>query len=529
MWDGAVPFVIGSKMAMPYIYTVRSHAMRILRNKLDIVKDAVEPGGSGDPYAGLNEEEAAALREAELLGFPIKTWSVYDTLGEGALPVLSPIVKRIDPTYCKDFWEKPGYLGTDPKGSAVRDHIVMESRVEKILYAQESAAGIADTIDENNAYGVDEAWKHAMNRGMKLPVFVLSQFPKEGSYLNGLRIRFLDGKLAGEEFDSMCLGGKIITVDGGMDDRDLENMMSQVREGDRVVLDNSEYIAMQTFHRHQVPEKDYRAWDQFRDANGNPIYPQRPILVGPVIADEGAGSVQKGNAPCRMIIVASLMDESAFPWMADWYRCLVQSNTGTNAEEKLRLWYMENCMHTDCGEGNGGDHQHIVSYLGALYRALLDLSDWVERGINPAPSSCYDMDGGQVRIREGAGVRKGIQPVVSMRVNGCERVDVSCGETVEVKAVIELPEGCGELEETVWDFTASNQFLPGEEITVCDGGRRVEAVNSYTYSEPGTYFPVVKVAVNRTRGDEFTRVRNQARVRVVVSKGKFGFCQSSDS
>ncbi len=84
----------------------------ILRNKLDDIKDAMEPGGSGDPYAGLNPEEAAALREAKLLGFPMKTWCVYDTLGEGALPFLMPISLMIDLAYCKDFWEQPGYLGS---------------------------------------------------------------------------------------------------------------------------------------------------------------------------------------------------------------------------------------------------------------------------------------------------------------------------------------------------------------------------------------------------------------------------------
>ena len=97
---------------------------------------------------------------------------------------------------------------------------------------------------------------------------------------------------------------------------------------------------------------------------------------------------------CKMIVLESLMDESAFPWQADWYCGMVRKNTGTDCEEAMRLWYMENCMHTDCEEGNGGDHQHIVSYLGALYQALLDVSDWVERGIAPAESSGYDMDGG---------------------------------------------------------------------------------------------------------------------------------------
>ena len=515
VWDGAVPFVIGSQMAMPYIYTVRSHAMRILRNKLDDIKDAMEPGGSGDPYAGLNQEEAAALREAELLGFPMKTWCVYDTLGEGALPVLMPISLMIDPTYCKDFWEQPGYLGTDSDGSAVRDRIVMESRIVKIMHPNQKVKGVADTIDENNAYGVDEAWKHAMNRGQKLPIFVLERFPGKDSYPYGLKIRFLDGALSGEQFEVMRLTDQTITIDGGTDSRDLETLLNKAKEGDRVILDNSDYIAFQTFHRHQVPGPEYHAWDQFRDKEGKPIYPQRPVLVGPIIANQGAGSVQKGNAPCKMIVIESLMDESAFPWMADWFRNLVKADTGTDGEEKMRLWYMENCMHTDCGEGNGGDHQHIVSYLGALYQALLDLSDWVERGVEPAPSSIYTMDGGQVVIEETAKERKGIQPVVTLTANGRERAEVKAGEEFTLNARIDVTEGGGEVEEIAWDFTASDTFLPGGKIILRKDG--ADVTHSYTYDKPGTYFPVIKAASNRMPGDEFTRVRNQARVRVIVT------------
>src|ERR1700733_12350359 len=60
VWDGFVPYVIGSPMAIPNMFTVRMHAQRILRHKFDQIVDAVEPGGSGDLYAGLDSEERAA-------------------------------------------------------------------------------------------------------------------------------------------------------------------------------------------------------------------------------------------------------------------------------------------------------------------------------------------------------------------------------------------------------------------------------------------------------------------------------------
>ncbi len=52
VWDGVVPYVVGSPMAIPSMFSVRMHAMRILNDKFPQIIDALEPGGSGDMYAG---------------------------------------------------------------------------------------------------------------------------------------------------------------------------------------------------------------------------------------------------------------------------------------------------------------------------------------------------------------------------------------------------------------------------------------------------------------------------------------------
>ena len=307
VWDGAVPFVIGSPMAMPYVFTARVHAMRLLRHKMTEIVDALEPGGSGDPYAALNEEEAAALKEASLMGFPYKTWCVYDTIGDGALPVLKPAVDAMDPSYYEDFWKLPGYLGTAKNSSAVRDRIFLETTISEILTPQGVLKGVADSIDEKNAYGVDEAWKNQMNKAIVLPYFRLADFPTEDPYLRGLKIRFLSGALEGETFEAQWVRESIVTIDNSMDPRDLEELLNKAEAGDKVLLNNSDYIALQTYHRHQVPDKEYVSWDQFRDENGEPLYPQRPFLVGPIISSNGAGSVQSGKPNCKVIVVESLI------------------------------------------------------------------------------------------------------------------------------------------------------------------------------------------------------------------------------
>lgn len=517
IWDGAAPFVIGSPVAMPNVFTVRAHAMRLLRHKLPQIVDAIEPGG-GDPYDGLTAEEAEALKEVTAMGFPMRTWCVYNTIGEGALPVLTPAVNALDPTYYDDFWKLPGYLGTVENGSAQRDRILMETTISEILTPDGVLKGIGDSIDEKNAYGVDEAWKNQLNKAIHLPYLRLAAFPENDPYLKGLKIKFLSGALAEQSFAVQWVRSSIITIDNSMDDRDLATLLEKINVGDQVLLDNSDYIALQTYHRHQVPGKEFKAWDQFRDENGVPIYPQRPFLVGPVIAQNGAGGIQKGTPNCKMIVLESLMDESAFPWQADWYRREVEKNAGTNVDERFRLWFMDHCMHTDCEEGNGGDHQHIVSYLGALHQALLDLSDWVERGVAPAQTSCYTMDGGQVLIPDNAAERKGIQPVVHLFVEGEKKAQVRVGETVVLTAEIQVPDGGGAVETVCWDFEATDRFMEEGLVTPEDGGKKARAVAGHVFHKVGTYFPVVKVASNRTPGDRFTRVMNQDRVRIIVTE-----------
>ena len=114
VWDGVVPYVIGSTMALPNVFSVRMHAMRTLKDRFPQIVDALEPGGSGDPYAGLSDEEQGALREATRMGFPLPSWFGYKTMGIQAFGVLYQGVVAADPTYFTDFWTVPGYLGANP-------------------------------------------------------------------------------------------------------------------------------------------------------------------------------------------------------------------------------------------------------------------------------------------------------------------------------------------------------------------------------------------------------------------------------
>ncbi len=104
VWDGFVPYVPGSPVAIPNVFSVRMLALRTLREKFPLIVDALEPGGNGNPYAGLIPEEKAVLREVTQMGFPIHSWFNHETIGLGAFPILLDSVMEAEAAYFqKDF------------------------------------------------------------------------------------------------------------------------------------------------------------------------------------------------------------------------------------------------------------------------------------------------------------------------------------------------------------------------------------------------------------------------------------------
>lgn len=518
IWDGSVPFVIGSPMAIPNMFTVRVHAMRLLRDKFPAVIDALEPGGSGDPYQTLDDEEKAALREATRFGFPPRTWFSHDQIGAGALPVLTYAIDQMDPTYYVDFWTKPGYLGADPDGSAVRDRFRHETRVSAILLPTGGS--------RSGELGVDNAWQTLAFQYDSDPAIQLEQDPGAVRYLDGTKLRFLSGDAAGISLPLGKLENGTATVGPAFGMGDVTELLRRVKPGDAILLDNSDYIALQTYHRHQLPDRlEYPAWDQFRDESGEPLYPQRSVLIGPITAFTGAGSLQSGRFHGKMICMASLMDESALPWQADWYRGKVREALGDGISDRFRLWFNDHAMHG--GEYDANRSLHIVSYRPALNRALLDLSDWVERGIEPAPDTAYQVVDAQIEIPDSAAERGGIQPVVSLTANGRVRADVRVGDAVVFEGMVVVPPGTGKVALCEFDFEGEATFacrvaveIPGALAMVSNDQSLVHVRAHHVFDRPGTFFPVLRAASSRDGGteDAFVLIKNLARVRVVVSQ-----------
>ncbi len=282
---------------------------------------------------------------------------------------------------------------------------------------------------------------------------------------------------------------------------------------------SSDYLALQTYHRHYIPTPDMYVWDQFRKPDGTPIYPQRDVLLGPVGAFNAAGSHQTGQFDGKIIVVQTLMDMDSLPWQADWYRSRVEEALGSNLDDNHRLWFIDHAQHKTPEESDLIAQAHTVDYIGAIEQALRELSAWVEDGVPPPMSTTYEVIDGQVEVPETAAEHSGIQPVVTLSADGKERVEIAAGETVAFSAVIEVPPNTGKVVSAQWDFEGAGTDPVAAPLGNIDtSGNQVMLSATYAYSEPGTYFPVIRVASQREGDTEtpYALVQNIGRMRVVV-------------
>ncbi|MCP5401433.1 MAG: hypothetical protein H6917_03480 [Novosphingobium sp.] len=510
VWDGSVPFVMGSAMAIPNMFTVRMHAMRILRDKFDQIVDAVDAGGSGDPYAGLTGEEAAALREVTRMGFEPRSWFGHRTMGVHAFTVLYPGMVLADPSYFEDFWTRPGYLGHDNPESFAGDRLQFRTSIAGALDADAAeAAGLGIMRIPGTARGeADTAWQVLVNDGSNRPVaYRLADTPPDVGFIGGDLI-VLSGEAKGQRIGVREIRGDAVIL--GLADA---AVLAKLQPGDEVRVDNSGFLAAQTYHRHQVPGPEYKVWDQFRDADGKPLYPQRPMLLGPIFTANASGSVPQGTFDGKMIVVESLWDREALPWQADWYRGLVKQHLADEADNRFRLWFTDHALHGfDIAQE---DETRTTTYLPVLQQALRDVSAWVEQGVAPPATTSYRLEEGQIVMPPDAESRLGVQPVVTVSAGGAGRIEVEAGQSVAFTGTIAVPPGAGSVIRAEWDFEGKGDFPvlsdvePAPEVTVRA---------SHSFAAPGTYFATLR-AYSQRDGDTdtpYARIRNLGRARVIV-------------
>ncbi|MFI4974341.1 MAG: hypothetical protein ACHP84_07385 [Caulobacterales bacterium] len=463
-------------------------------------------------YAGLNREEREALAEVTRMGFPPEAWFAHRQIAMGYTGVFAALVDNMvkwDSGYFEDFWKVPGYLGFDAPESLARVRFQHETKISRIVMSKEAIA-LGLPVSMSAKFADSEAESPAAVQVEQMP---------NGS-LQGATLTVKSGAAAGHN----------VLVSGVVKDLVLLGYgeahfqaFSRIKPGDEVLLDNSIYLATQTYHRHQIPpSSDFPIWEQFKAA-GRPIYPQRPFLMGPRYALGGTGTLQTGRFAGKMIVVEALLDEAAYPWQADWYRTQVQKALGARLDDQFRLWFVDKAMHTgpfaSRSEPRPARTTRVVPYVGVLQQALRDVSAWVEKGLAPPASTEYQVADGQVVVPPTAAARKGIQPVARVTANGGERAEVAVGETVAFDASIDAPPGTGVVVMAEWDFEGAGDYpLRAPFEFASPDGASVTLKAAHAFSEPGTYFPALR-ATSQRHGDSatrFARVQNLGRVRVVV-------------
>ncbi len=484
IWDGSVPMVPGVPNSIPSFMSVQVLTLRTLGDKLRDVVDAMEPGGSGDPYATLTPDEAAILREATLMGHPLDGWWQWESLRGGAFGLVAPAVNGVDGSYVEDFFTLPGYEGTEAEVAAQR--VQLDTTITAVQGHPPTSVTLADAPSGPVDY-VDLVVNPGTDEETTIPVVAI------------------EGDQATLPFDADPDDAAVLT------------------EGAPVRVDNSFYIALSYYQRHQVPAPDQYGWDQYRDASGAPVPPQRPVLVGEVLSDVFGGKAT-GRFGGKMIMLSSVQDVQAFAWSADWYAGQAAQALGDTLDDSFRLWFMDNADHTSPTTTEDG--AHIVSYQPEWEQALLDLDAWVADGTPPPASSGYQMtDQNQVELAATAGERLGVQPLVSLAVTAGDdcraeatdvRVESAAGDPVSFSLDAVAPPDAGEIIRVEWDWNSTGEFTDGEDL---DPTTTYETCQQHTYDEPGTHFAVARVTLQRDadRDDPFRQIQNLARVRVVVS------------
>lgn len=452
------------------------------------------PGGSGNPFIGLNTIEKQVLQEVTAMGVPLRAWDNPDYLlglqdNEGLLGFIDT-VKNLDPEYANDFWTKMGYLGTEQ--SELGDFIRQQRIQQDINVKRVELSPAKIFLDSIPRKGFSTDYKYfLLDHNLNILGDIKGKFDKENM---------------------------VFIPDQETPETILKNL-SMVKT---FRVDNSWPIAVTTYHRHHAPTNyTFEVWDQFKNDKGRFIYPQRSVNVSSIIASGASGNGKfTGNYKGKMIVISNMLDVDAYPWHGDWYAKQVKASLGEKKyRQNFRLWFNDHADHHDGSviiSGNSDSKNvRLVSYVGILEQAVKDVSSWVENNRVPASTTGYAVKNGQVEYVKENTQRNGIQPNVSLSVGGQKSIQLSAGQKVTLEGVITLPEKAKFI--TVeWSQMGQDDFVKGDFTRISP--YQIKVKQPFVYHQSGVFFPVLRVTTQRdgAKLDYSKQVSNLDRVRLIV-------------
>ncbi|MDB5395180.1 MAG: hypothetical protein JWM91_2686 [Rhodospirillales bacterium] len=495
VWDGGVPYIAGPcALNGP---SVVINAARALGPKVHDVIDAMAPGGSGDPFSGLNAEQREALALFYRVGLPrgsefaLKGSAMDVTIG---MAILTSTL-FYDPTLVDDFWSIPGHIGAD--GGLVGSIIDVRAKVKKILTRRD--------LGDNPDVAVTQGFWGQSNDAS--PLGLILDGPVNLARIPGSRITVLSGAEEGQKRVCIATAGDALLVGLHIGEKPLE----KIAVGDELAIDNRAFLTFCYGHRHQVdrPLPSTAALC----ALGRPIYPQRPINQATTLVGVG----QTGRFSGKMIFVNNMFDTNELASNAADYIPLVKQQFGAEIGDRFRLWLNDNTTHI--GPTDAVSSTYLIPFMGSVQQAVRDVISWVEDDTPPPASTGFHFtpDEGMALLPM-AETRLGVQPVVTAMANGAVRAEVAVGEAVRFEVKAEAPPGAGTIIAVEWDFDGAGLW-PIKHAGIDGNATRVGLSVTHRFDRPGTYFPSVRVTAHREGDVEAVHRRqiNLARVRVVVS------------
>ncbi len=499
VWDGIIRVVIATDCLIMHSFQwANLYAIAVPQAKREAIAAAVAPGSGRDIYAGLNGDERAVLNELLSAGFArpaLEDMKFTVGFGPGNLAATG----GLDPTYEDDFWSKPGYEGVDPPAWLTAAHVDGLATISDVTRNEQGAPTSVSfdpaTLPKLGSIG---------DEGLQFHVYAADGTTR---IIKG-EARTLSGKLAN---GSLTLNGANAPV-----------LLTALLVGGKIRITNRALLAAAFYPRHTLPDNGNPAYNQYRNKDGSPKYAQRPVNIAYFGNLRASGGVrQTGNIRAKTMVIENLVDPASYPYTAAFYASQVKTALGpVQASKMFRVYYQESASHGAFpGIVPGKMGTSLAGVGGILHQAMLDLAAWVEHSTTPLPSSSYRLDAmNQVVLPDSARVRRGLQPVLHLAVNGGERAEVGVNQPVNLSANIAMPPRSGQIVHYDW-YLGTDDFKFEPATTLAKPQTRTTAKRTVSFAKPGEYMVTLRVFGQRNGiGDASypTILQNLARVRIVV-------------
>lgn len=523
VFDGALPFMGGGDIAphgtnekirgaQTMSFSQMFNVQRLLGHRLGGVIDAMRPGGSGNPFTGLDTHQREELADLYRLGFPRgDEYMISQPMGQIWLwSSMADGLLETDADYFEAFWTRPGYVGHDAPHHVAGDRIDFQGTVNRVLTP-------SDFLDEPGKWSAPEhkllmtmVTLMGATAGMDLPMAVEIKGVGDG-YRLGTGVKVTSGAAAGRRLYCTAFAEDIFFCDG-VAEANLERFRG-VEVGDTVHVDNHAFLAYCYYSRHHLmPDEQF----DFLRVDGNPIYPSHEVPLQSSLM----GVSYSGRYEGKLMWVHHTHDSSLWPPQGIIYRQAVEQAQGEAGLERFCLRWTENAEHIPPmfapSDPQRPTATWLVNFQPIIEQSLVDLARWVEDGVVPAATG-YTYHDGRISLPATASERGGIQPVVTVEVDGGARAEVACGADVTLVAIADVPPGAGSIIALEWDIDGSGAFAELDE-TVDGSATTCRSAVTTSFAEPGTYFVSAKVTAHR-EGDvtaRSRRVENLASARIVV-------------